>query len=92
MLENPIQALADPACSQCPQFVIQTCRSKAKEAFDVITAVNDMIVNKSFTGTLSTHVDLLLNYPSELKNFGNSVVDNTKSLQKMIQMIQQTKA
>ena len=72
--------------------MIESCRAKAKDAADVIAAMNNIAGNKLAVGSFSTQVDMLLNYPSELKSFGSAIVECSQSLTKMLQMIHQARS
>jgi hypothetical protein len=86
------KALADDACAQCLAFVVEACRTKAMETRDVINGVNDILMNRDADAAYSPQLDMLMNYPSELKAFGSGLVDSTKSLSKLLVMIHKSKA
>lgn len=86
------KALADNACAQCPAFVVEACRTKAMETRDIINGVNDILMNRDADAAYSPQLDMLMNYPSELKAFGSGLVESTKSLSKLLVMIHQSKA
>lgn len=85
------QALVDTAINQCPAFVVEACRSKCQETREIINGVNDILMNKDVDGAYNPQLDMILNYPSELKNFGSALVESTKSLSKMLMMIHQSR-
>ena len=84
------QAVKDPGCAQCPQFVVESASNSLTSAYAVLKDVNVILLGKT-PETFCAQLESMMANPAELKTYGSLLQDSLKTLQKMLKVIADAK-